>query len=60
MQLGMLVDSNLADRPWVDIEQIVYRLDDEPIDVAALEAGVGRRAAQARGPTNVVHVRSER
>jgi len=38
MQLGMLVDSNLSDRPWVNVEQIVCHLDDEPIDVAALEA----------------------
>jgi len=41
MQLGMLVDSNLSDRPWVNVEQIVCHLDDEPIDVAALEAAWG-------------------
>ncbi|MDJ0629452.1 MAG: amino acid adenylation domain-containing protein [Rhodobacter sp.] len=38
MQLGLIYESNLTDRPWNNLEQIVIRFDDEPFDLAAMTA----------------------
>ncbi len=38
MQMGMVYESTLARRPWVNLEQIVVQFDDEDIDVTALRA----------------------
>lgn len=36
MQLGMVYDSTLARRPWVNLEQVVVHLDDEEVAAAPL------------------------
>ena len=38
LQLGMVYESTLAGRPWVNLEQVVVHLDDEAIDPDALRA----------------------
>ncbi|MEF3049172.1 non-ribosomal peptide synthetase [Pseudotabrizicola sp. L79] len=38
MQMGMVYESTLARRPWVNLEQIVVQFEDEDIDVTALRA----------------------
>ncbi|WP_103333011.1 non-ribosomal peptide synthetase [Pseudotabrizicola formosa] len=38
LQLGMVYESVLAGRPWVNLEQVVVHLDDEVVDPAALRA----------------------
>ncbi|MDO8883145.1 amino acid adenylation domain-containing protein [Pseudotabrizicola sp.] len=38
LQLGMVYESALAGRPWVNLEQIVVHLDDEVVDAEALRA----------------------
>lgn len=37
-QLGMLYESTLSEKPWVNLEQVVCHLDDEAIDPAAMLA----------------------
>ena len=37
VQLGMLYESTLANKPWLNLEQVVCHLDKEPIDPVAME-----------------------
>lgn len=38
LQIGMLYESTLAGAPWVNLEQIVVRLEDDPCDEAAMRS----------------------
>ncbi|MFN4153134.1 MAG: amino acid adenylation domain-containing protein [Paracoccaceae bacterium] len=46
LQLGMVYESALAGRPWVNLEQVVVHLDDEAVDAEALRAAWGVVAAR--------------
>lgn len=46
LQLGMIYESTLARRPWVNLEQIVVRLNDEEIDAEALRRAWEKVAAR--------------
>ncbi len=46
LQLGMVYESTLAGRPWVNLEQIVVHLEDEDIDPEALRAAWDATAAR--------------
>ncbi len=37
-QLGMIYESVLADRPWINLEQVVVHMPDEPADADAMRA----------------------
>ncbi len=45
-QLGMIYESVLADRPWINLEQVVAHLPDEPADTHAMRAAWQRLAAR--------------
>ena len=44
IQMGMVYESTLAARPWVNLEQVVVHLDDEALEPVALGAAWGRVA----------------
>jgi amino acid adenylation domain-containing protein len=46
MQMGLIYESVLVDRPWINLEQIVCRLNDEPIDRDALRDAWASLAAR--------------
>ncbi|TGD43034.1 amino acid adenylation domain-containing protein [Pseudotabrizicola sediminis] len=46
LQLGMVYESVLAGRPWVNLEQIVVHLDDEVVEAGALRAAWAQVAAR--------------
>lgn len=46
LQLGMVYESTLAGRPWVNLEQVVVHLDDEVVEPEALSAAWARVAAR--------------
>lgn len=46
MQMGLIYESTLVDRPWVNLEQIVCRLNDEPMQVEAMRAAWTSLAAR--------------
>lgn len=37
-QLGMIYESVVADRPWINLEQVVSHLPDEPVDIPSMKA----------------------
>lgn len=45
LQLGMIYESTLARRPWVNLEQIVVHLDDEEVSSSALKSAWQKVAA---------------
>jgi len=46
MQLGMIYDSVMADAPWINLEQLVCRLSDEPVDIATMSRAWADLAAR--------------
>ena len=46
MQMGLIYESTLVDQPWVNLEQIVCRLNDEPMQVEAMRAAWTSLAAR--------------
>lgn len=46
LQLGMVYESVLAGRPWINLEQVVVHLDAETVEAEALEAAWAEVAAR--------------
>jgi len=46
MQMGLIYESVLVDAPWINLEQIVCRLNDEPIHLPAMRAAWTALAAR--------------
>ncbi len=46
LQLGMVYESALAGRPWINLEQVVVHLDDEAVEAEALQAAWAGVAAR--------------